>query len=184
MRIRFHVKKAIISQLNRSCIILCAIIFFAALISAGRPLCLSEFFPTSFAQFFVWICAFPLLTLVAGLGIFFDFSQTAFGAFVSSDGMQMVSIGVLAMLCVLVYWLVVRYFVAHAWGLEWVKAATTIVKCFIFWGLFQLLCVVVSCAWSVGGFSHKNCECSEPAANPPAQTASEAQTATPPEAQK
>lgn len=184
MRIRFHVKKAIISQLNRSCIILCAIIFFAALISAGRPLCLSEFFPTSFAQFFVWICAFPLLTLAAGLGIFFDFSQTSAGAFLASPNVQMLSIGVLAMLCVLIYWLVVRYFVAHTWGLEWVKAATTIVKCFICWGIFQLVCVAVSCAWSVGGFSHKNCECPEPASSQPAQTITEAQTAQQPEAQK
>lgn len=153
MRIRFHVKMAIISQLTHSCVILGAIIIIASLVSMGRPLCLSEFFPTSFAQFFVWVCAFPILTIGAGLGIFFDFSKLGCWDLLTSDMFQMPAIGLLGVLSVFLYWIFVRFLVSKTWGLEWVKACTTIVKCFIFWGLFQLFCVFVSCAWTYGGLS-------------------------------
>lgn len=158
MRIRFHVKMAIISQLTHSCVILGAIIIIASLISMGRSLCLSEFFPTSFAQFFVWICAFPILTIGAGLGMFFDFSRLSCWGLLTSDVFQMLSIGFLGVISVFFYWLFVRFLVSKTWGLEWVKACTTIVKCFIFWGIFQLLCVFISCAWTYGSLS---CECRE-----------------------
>lgn len=153
MRIRFHVRMAVLSQLSKSALRLGALIVLATLLCLGSPLDLSRFFPASFAQFFLWICAFPLLTVGAALGLVADFNSNCVFQFFASERMQMVSIGLLALLSVFIYWATVRYLVLKYCGTDWVKACTTIIKCFIFWGIFQILCVVVSYAWSAGGFN-------------------------------
>lgn len=153
MRIRFHVRMAVLTQLSKSTLRLCAVIFVATLLSLGMPLNLGEFFPASFAQFFLWFCAFPLLTLGAALGSVVDLNSNAIFQLLACDKMQMISIGILAELSVFIYWASVRYAVLKYCGTEWVKACTTIVKCFIFWGVFQILCVLISYAWTAGGFN-------------------------------
>lgn len=169
MRIRFHVRMAVLSQLSRSTLRLCAIIVLCMIICIGSPLDLSRFFPTSFAQFFLWICAFPLLTVGAALGVVVDFDSNCVFRFLSSENLQMVSIGVLALLSVFIYWATTRYLVLKYCGTDWVKACTTIVKCFIYWGLFQLICVVVSYAWTAGGFNLGKPSSENSQAQPPAQ---------------
>ena len=156
MRIRFHIRMAVISKLSRRCLLLAALLFFATLICLGKPLDLTQFFPSSFAEFFLWICALPMLTLFAGLGAIVDLNQFAIFRFLSSDSIQMAAIGTLALLSLLIYWALARYLVLKLWGPEWVKAATTIVQCFILWGSVQLLCVFVSYAWIAGGFKLGN----------------------------
>ena len=156
MRIRFHIRMAVISKLSRRCLVLAALMLFATLICLGKPLDLTQFFPTSFAEFFLWICALPALTIFAGLGAIVDLNQFALFRFLSSDSMQMAAIGSLALLSLLVYWAFARYVVLKHWGTEWVKAATTIVQCFILWGTVQLACVFVSYAWIAGGFKLGN----------------------------
>lgn len=153
MRIRFHVRMAVLSQLSKSALRLGALIVLATLLCLGSPLDLSRFFPASFAQFFLWICAFPLLTLGAALGLVVDLNSNCVFQFFASERMQMISIGLLALICVFIYWAAVRYLVLKYCGTDWVKACTTIIKCFIFWGIFQILCVIVSYAWSAGGFN-------------------------------
>lgn len=153
MRIRFHVRMAVLSQLSKSTIRLCVIILISTLLCLNTPLDLSRFFPESFAQFFLWLCAFPLLTVGAALGVFIDFEVNPVFQFFASDSLQMVSIGVLALLSVFMYWATVRYLVLKYCGTDWVKACTTIIKCFIFWGVFQILCVLISYAWTAGGFN-------------------------------
>lgn len=152
MRIRFHIRMAVVNRLARSCLFMAGLMVLATLICLGRPLDLTQFFPRSFAEFFLWVCAFPLLTLFAAVGSVADLSQLALFRFLSSDSVQMASIGGLALLSLLLYWAFVRYFVLRFWGAEWVKAATTMLQCFILWGMFQVLCVFVSYAWIMGGF--------------------------------
>lgn len=155
MRIRFHLRMAVISSFSRACIKLAAVMAAAVVLCLGQPLDLSSFFPAAFAEFFLWLCAFPLLTAGAALGAVIDIASLPFWEFLSSESVQMVSIGALALASLLAYWAFVRYVVFQIWGTDWVKAATTIVKCFIFWGYFQLLCAFVSYAWVVGGLKLK-----------------------------
>ncbi len=144
---------AVISRLSKSCLILAGLIVLSWLICVGKPLNLSTFFPSSFAQFFLWTSAFPLLTLFAGVGTLVNLNNFALWRFLCDDKIQMTSITVLALIMLLIFWIFCRYFlIKRKTGADWVRASTTIVKCFIFWGIFQLSCVFISYAWIVGSF--------------------------------
>ncbi|MBO6102992.1 MAG: hypothetical protein J6P03_07030, partial [Opitutales bacterium] len=158
MKIRFHLRMAAITKLSRVSLTLGAIIVFASVLSLGRPLNLSEYFPASFAQFFVWVCAFPILTAGAAVGSFADLTSLPFWDTLASEKVQMASIGALALLNLFIVWAFIRYVVLKLWGLEWVNAGTTILKCFVIWGFFQIACVFIAYAWSFGGFKSGDSE--------------------------
>lgn len=175
MRIRFHIRMAVLSKLSRACLYLGVLVFVSTLICMGSPLNLSEFSPRSFVQFFLWVMAFPLLTFFAGLDSILNFSDYSFWKFFASDSMQMISIGFLALVCLVCYWAFCRYLVLKIWGADWVRAATTIVRCFIFWGIFQLICAFIAFAWVAGQFKlGKGSPQEEAKQNPPSEQVSRA----------
>ena len=109
---------------------------------------LSKFFPTAFAQFFVWCSAFTLMTFGRAFLALLGVESAPLIETLTQPQFQMLAMGGLALLSVFLFWVLVRFVLVKHWTAKAIKILTTVVKYYTYWGLFQLFCVFLALAWA------------------------------------